>query len=113
MRNRVLVVALLAVPAVGLQGAPPAVQELPPTPLPPVACPDPLAVLRGPVLADGQPVKLRLSARESDTGEKVQPVKPPGSPRASPRRPLDVPVKRLTCEATLTDGDGRSANDDR
>jgi hypothetical protein len=62
----------------------------------------------GLVVAAGQPIKLRLSAEESDTGKKVRAVVTiKGGTKPGKSEPRDVPLKRITCKAALTDGEGK------
>jgi hypothetical protein len=63
----------------------------------------------GLTLAEGQPVKLRLSAREESTDGKVHAVltRREGG-KVVKSEPANIPLKRLTCEASLTDGQGRA-----
>lgn len=64
---------------------------------------------RGLIVAPGQPVRLRLSAKESDTGQKVQATlsKREGN-QTLKGEPREVALKRLTCEFSLTDGQGQA-----
>jgi hypothetical protein len=63
----------------------------------------------GLVVAEGQPIKLKLSAQESDTGEKVKAVVRTRQGRKTVKTEVsDVPLKRLTCQAALTDGQGKA-----
>lgn len=61
----------------------------------------------GLVVADGQPIKLRISAKESDTGEKTKAAVTPKGARAGKPDTVEIPGKRLTCELSFTNADGK------
>jgi WD40 repeat protein len=64
----------------------------------------------GLLVAEGQPVTLKLSAKESDTGEKLRAtlLVRQGKRNNTRTEVPDVPRKRLTCQATLTDAQGKA-----
>jgi WD40 repeat protein len=64
----------------------------------------------GLLVAEGQPITLKLSAKESDTGEKLRAtlVTRQGRRNTTRTEVPDVPRKRLTCQATLTDAQGKA-----
>src|SRR5262249_23252911 len=61
-------------------------------------------ISRGLILAPGQPIKLRLRAEESDTGEKLKAE----VVTAGKTETVEIARKRLTCHATLTDAEGKA-----
>jgi hypothetical protein len=71
---------------------------------------DTLMNTAGLIVAEGQPITLKLSAKESDTGDKLRATL---TVRQGKRNNVktevpDVPMKRLTCAATLTDAGGKA-----
>jgi WD40 repeat protein len=66
--------------------------------------------MHGLLVAEGQPITLKLVAKESDTGEKLRAtlVVRQGRRNTSKSEVPDVPMKRLTCQATLTDAQGKA-----
>jgi hypothetical protein len=61
----------------------------------------------GLIVADGQPIKLRISAKESDTGEKIEAAVTVKDDKTGKPETREVPRKRLTCETSFTDAEGK------